>query len=99
MCFHVAIIEPRFHSVLEGLAQGAATTLETGTVLLIGILVHKSLAAFALGCLFIESEMPRRTQLLLRVLRDRGVRSVLSELATAIIGAFPLFKGLTNMKT
>ena len=49
-----------FHSVLEGLAQGTAATLDTTFVLLVAILFHKGLAAFALGCLFVEARMPHR---------------------------------------
>ena len=49
-----------FHSVLEGLAQGAATSLTMSAELLVVIMLHKGLAAFALGCVFLKSELPRQ---------------------------------------
>jgi zinc transporter ZupT len=49
-----------FHSVLEGLAQGAATSLSMSATLLLVIMLHKGLAAFALGCLFIKAGLSRR---------------------------------------
>jgi zinc transporter 1/2/3 len=52
-----------FHSVLEGLAQGSATTLDSTMVLLVAILLHKGCGAFALGCVFLEARLARRTSL------------------------------------
>ena len=48
-----------FHSILEGLAQGAATSLTMSAELLVVIMLHKGLAAFALGCVFLKSGLPR----------------------------------------
>ena len=48
-----------FHSLLEGLAQGSATDLKLSLKLLALITVHKGLAAFALGCVFIRSGLSR----------------------------------------
>lgn len=56
-----------FHSVLEGLAQGAATSTEQALVMLAAIALHKGLAAFALGCLLLEAQLPRRTAMMLGV--------------------------------
>lgn len=52
-----------FHSVLEGLAQGSAVDVQTGVVLLMVILLHKGLAAFALGCLFYDASLSRTASL------------------------------------
>ncbi|KAL3918545.1 MAG: hypothetical protein SGPRY_005974 [Prymnesium sp.] len=49
-----------FHSVLEGLAQGAATSLAMSFELLLVIILHKGLAAFALGCVFVQSAISRQ---------------------------------------
>ncbi|KAL1496214.1 hypothetical protein AB1Y20_016182 [Prymnesium parvum] len=49
-----------FHSALEGLAQGAAPTLALSAELLLVLLLHKGLAAFALGCLFLNAGLSRR---------------------------------------
>lgn len=54
-----------FHSVLEGLAQGTARSLETGSVLLLAIAAHKGLAAVALGCTFLDARLPTRRIVLL----------------------------------
>ena len=53
----VLLLALSFHSLLEGLAQGTARTYETGLVLLLAILAHKGLAAFALGCLFLDARL------------------------------------------
>ena len=53
----VLLVALSFHSVLEGLAQGTARTIETGMVLLLAIAAHKGLAAFALGCLFLDARL------------------------------------------
>jgi solute carrier family 39 (zinc transporter), member 1/2/3 len=53
-----------FHSVLEGLAQGAAATLAMSAELLVVIMLHKGLAAFALGCVFLKSGLSRRSAIL-----------------------------------
>ena len=59
----VLLLALSFHSVLEGLAQGSATTVETGAMLLLIILLHKGLAAFALGCLFYDAHLTRASSL------------------------------------
>ena len=57
-----------FHSVLEGLAQGAASSVEDTAVLMGAILLHKGLAGFSLGCLLAESGLTRWSGLLLGLL-------------------------------
>jgi len=59
----VLLLALSFHSVLEGLAQGSAATMETGALLLLIILLHKGLAAFALGCLFYDAQLTRASSL------------------------------------
>lgn len=49
-----------FHSVLEGLAQGTASSLDSTIVLLGAILLHKGLAAFALGVMLVQARLSRR---------------------------------------
>lgn len=52
-----------FHSVLEGLAQGSATTMDATAVLLGAICLHKGLAGFSLGCLLAEARLSRQAAL------------------------------------
>ena len=44
-----------FHSVLEGLAQGAATSVHAASVVIVAIVAHKGLGAFALGSVLTEA--------------------------------------------
>jgi len=47
-----------FHSVMEGLGLGSANDAELFLPILVAILAHKGLAAFALGCSLAQSRLP-----------------------------------------
>ena len=64
----VLLLALSFHSVLEGLAQGSARTLETGSIILFAIITHKGLAALALGTTFLDARLSYRTIAILGLL-------------------------------